>query len=272
MFPSIHIGEFELHLYALIFIAGVAVAVLIARRLCGRVSLPKPDVLYGTLYAFIGILIGSKLVYMITMLPKAINNWDLICQTYPGIPGRLFFLFNLLFGGLVYYGGLIGAVLFLFIYCRVYKVDFVAFADIFAVMIPFCHGIGRIGCFLTGCCYGIEYHGPFSVQFPYHAEMPELSAVPRFPVQLLEMALNMIFFGVMMFLFLKIKIYGGRLLGIYLVYYAVARYFLEMLRGDKIRGSVGAFSTSQLISLILLPLGVYLIIKGLPDRLRFKSY
>ena len=48
-------------------------------------------------------------------------------------------------------------------------------------------------------------------------------------------------------------------MGIYIIYYAVARYFLEMLRGDVLRGSVGVFSTSQLISLVLLPIGIILV-------------
>lgn len=48
-------------------------------------------------------------------------------------------------------------------------------------------------------------------------------------------------------------------MGIYLIYYSIARFLLEMLRGDKIRGSISVFSTSQLISLILLPVGIVLV-------------
>ena len=266
MFPSFHIGDLEVPLYGLIFLAGLAVAIIIARKISHRVSLPKPDVLYGALYAFIGILIGSKIVYCITMLPKLIKIWDLLDKAYPSFLNRIAYILTFLFGGYVYYGGLIGAVVFLYIYCRQYKVDFVAFIDVFAVMIPFVHGVGRIGCFLAGCCYGIEYHGPFAVQFPYQEGVPELSEVPKFPVQLFEAGLNFIFFGVLLFLFMKVGLRAGKVLGVYLIYYSIVRFILEYFRGDAIRGSIGVLSTSQIISIVLLPIGIFLTIKGLPKR------
>ena len=75
---------------------------------------------------------------------------------------------NYLFGGLVFYGGLIGAFLGIFCYCKQYHLSYVPYMDVFAPLIPFVHGIGRIGCFCSGCCYGIEYYGPFAIQFPYN--------------------------------------------------------------------------------------------------------
>ncbi len=271
MFPSFHIGDLEIPLYGIIFLAGIALAVLIARKFCMRASLPKADLLYGTLYSFIGILIGSKIVYCITMLPKLIKLWDLVEKAYPNFFSRMAFVLTYLFGGYVYYGGLIGAVIFVYIYCRQYKVDFLAFIDVFAVMIPFVHGIGRIGCFLAGCCYGIEYHGPFAVHFPYQSGVPELSEVPRFPVQLFEAGLNFIFFGVLLFLFLKIGLRKGKVLGVYLIYYSIVRFILEYLRGDAIRGGIGVLSTSQIISIILLPIGIFLTVKGLPKLRKAKE-
>ncbi len=270
MFPAIHIGDFQIPLYGITFLAGLALAIWIATMIGHRVSLPKADVLYGSLFAFIGIIVGSKVLYLITTLPGLFKYWEAVCKLYPDVFPRIFFILSYLLGGYVYYGGLIGAILFLYLYCRLYKVDFIAFIDLFSVFVPFVHGIGRIACFLAGCCYGIEYHGPFAVQFPYHAEIPELSEVTRFPVQLLESGLNFIFFGVMLFLFFRTGIRKGRLLGVYLLYYVIARFFLEMLRGDSLRGSVGFLSTSQIISLILLPIGILLILKGMPEKLHFR--
>ena len=130
--------------------------------------------------------------------------------------------------------------------------------DIFAPLIPLIHGFGRVGCFCSGCCYGKEYHGIFSVQFPYNEMIPELSDVPRVPVQLLEAGMNFLVFGILMYIGKKGICKTGQMMGIYLIYYTIARFFLEMLRGDGIRGSIGIFSTSQLISILLLPLGIYL--------------
>ena len=271
MFPSIHIAQLEVPLYGIIFLAGLAVAILMARKISHHVSLSKPDVLYGALYSFIGIVIGSKIVYCITMLPKLIKIWDILDKAYPNVFSRIVYIIQFLFGGYVYYGGLIGAVVFLYIYCRQYNVDFVAFIDVFAVMIPFVHGVGRIGCFLAGCCYGIEYHGPFAVHFPYQEGLPELSKVPRFPVQLFEAGLNFIFFGVLLFLFLKVGLRSGKVLGVYLVYYSIVRFILEYFRGDAIRGGIGVLSTSQIISIILLPIGIFLTVKGLPKLRKSKE-
>lgn len=261
MYPTISIGGIlDIPLYSILFLAGVLTAVLAARRLAHRAGLPKEDVTYGTVYAFIGILVGAKFVYLLTKLPALLSVLPDVGKSFEENFGdTLWYLVNFLLGGYVYYGGLIGAVLGVYCYCRRYKVDFLSFMDVFAPWIPFVHGVGRIGCFCAGCCYGIEYHGFGSVQFPYNRFIPGLDDVPRVPVQLMEAGLNFAFWGVMLFLFLKKEIRGGKLLGIYLIYYAIVRFALEMLRGDKIRGGVGIFSTSQLISVILLPIGIVLL-------------
>ena len=129
----------------------------------------------------------------------------------------LLFLMNYLFGGLVFYGGLIGAFLGIFCYCKQYHLSYVPYMDVFAPLIPFVHGIGRIGCFCSGCCYGIEYHGPFAIQFPYNEAVPQLSQVPRFPVQLLEALMNFLLCGILFCLMKKKNLRNGRLMGIYLI-------------------------------------------------------
>lgn len=213
-----------------------------------------------SIYAAIGILIGSKLLYCLTRLPSLIQKWDAVAAGFDkNFMQTLLFLMNYLFGGLVFYGGLIGAFLGIFCYCKQYHLSYVPYMDVFAPLIPFVHGIGRIGCFCSGCCYGIEYHGPFAIQFPYNEAVPQLSQVPRFPVQLLEALMNFLLCGILFCLMKKKNLRNGRLMGIYLIYYSIARFLLEMLRGDKIRGSISVFSTSQLISLILLPVGIVLV-------------
>lgn len=260
MFPSIHLGFADIPTYSTIFLAGFFIAIIIARKIAGRYRLAKEDVLYGAIYAAIGILIGSKLLYCLTRLPSLIQKWDAVVAGFDkNFMQTLLFLMNYLFGGLVFYGGLIGAFLGIFCYCKQYHLSYVPYMDVFAPLIPFVHGIGRIGCFCSGCCYGIEYHGPFAIQFPYNEAVPQLSQVPRFPVQLLEALMNFLLCGILFCLMKKKNLRNGRLMGIYLIYYSIARFLLEMLRGDKIRGSISIFSTSQLISLILLPVGIVLV-------------
>lgn len=151
-------------------------------------------------------------------------------------------------GGFVFYGGVIGGILGYFIGVKIAQCKITDFIDIFAVLIPFIHGFGRIGCFCAGCCYGIPYEGPFSVVYK-----TPLSSVPTgvgiFPVQLLEALLLFILFIVLLILFLKNKKF---LFFIYLIVYGLIRFFLEFLRFDFERGFILGLSVSQFISIILI--------------------
>lgn len=261
MLPYITLfGKISVPLYGTVFLLGFCAALIAARRMAPSFGLPKDDVTYGTLYGLIGVLIGSKVLYMCTKLPGIIEKWDYVVRSLKKAPwDTVMYVSAYLMGGFVFYGGLIGAVAGVYRYCRHFHVPFVPFLDIYAPLIPFIHGVGRIGCFCAGCCYGKEYHGFGSVQFPHNELIPALDAVPRIPVQLIEAGLNFIVCAVLLYVMKKKKVCSGRLMGVYLLYYIVARFLLEMLRGDVIRGSVGLFSTSQIISLLLIPVAVVLL-------------
>ena len=265
MLPYIDLGILQLPLYSMLFLIGFAIALVIAVKLGGRYRMNKDDILFAAIYGVIGLLIGAKVMFFITKVPIVVRNFDAfikLCKV------DLMEGLNFLLGGMVFYGGLIGFCLGVLRYCRHFKVPIFDMADLYAPLLPFAHAFGRLGCFCAGCCYGIEYHGPLAVQFPYNELTPELSEVERFPVQLLEAFLNFICFGVLLYILVKNlnkkkedrKLKQGQLLGFYLAYYLVARTLLELLRGDAVRGKVGFLSTSQIISILLIPLAVFLII------------
>lgn len=257
MYPFIKITEqIKIPVYSLIFIVGFLLAICLARKLAPRFHATKEDTTYAAAYGAIGILVGAKVMFFLTKIPNIVMKFDsfwLVLREQPLLA------LEYAFGGFVFYGGLLGGILGAWLYCKQYKEPFFPLLDIFAPLIPLIHGFGRIGCFCSGCCYGKEYHGLFCVKFPYNEMIPELSSVPRFPVQLLEAVMNFVVFGVLMYIGKKGICKTGQMMGMYLVYYTVARFFLEMLRGDQVRGSIGIFSTSQLISLVLLPIGIYLL-------------
>lgn len=257
MLPLIDIfGLIQIPTYSAAFMVGFLLLIILARKISPEYHVDKHDVTYASIYAAIGILIGSKIFYFLTKLPYIVKNFTVFTALWNKSPLAAV---NYCFGGLVFYGGLIGAVLGAYIYCRQYKLSFLPFLDIFPPLIPLAHGFGRLGCFLSGCCYGIEYHGFGSVQFPYNELAPELSAVPRVPVQLIEACANFIMFIILYAIQRRKCTKPGQLMGIYLLYYTVVRYLLELLRGDVIRGKIGIFSTSQLISLLLVPIAIILI-------------
>ena len=198
MFPFLVITEkIKIPLYGAIFMIGFFLAVLLARKLAPRFQGTKEDTTYAAAYGAIGILIGAKLLYFITKLPNIIIKRDSFFLLFREAPLQAL---EYAFGGFVFYGGLLGAILGVWIYCRQYKVPFQPLLDIFAPFIPLAHGFGRIGCFFAGCCYGKEYHGIFCVRFPYNEQIPELSEVPRVPVQLIEAGLNFVVFGILFYM------------------------------------------------------------------------
>lgn len=263
MYPYIHIvGNFNIPTYGTLFLIGFIIAVFIGRHIGPSMGIGKDDAFYGMLYCAIGILIGSKVMYFVSKLPDVVTNFSTVIEwaktDFGGLMGYLF-------GGLVFYGGLIGAVIGIYRYCYHFRVSFKAFVNVYAPLIPLIHAFGRVGCFLAGCCYGMEYHGFGAVQFPSPDKFPMfdtdpvLSSVPRLPIQLIEAGLNIIAFIILWTLTKKRRNKPMQTMGFYLVYYTVARFVLEFFRGDIERGYFGAITTSQWISLLLLPIAVILI-------------
>ncbi|MBQ1193904.1 MAG: prolipoprotein diacylglyceryl transferase [Lachnospiraceae bacterium] len=251
MLPAINIGGFELPLYGLVSIIGFVAAIAVACHLSPKSGWPRVDILFASFYGIIGLVIGAKLLYFIAYLPNIIKYWDLF-------RGRPFTILMYGFSGFVFYGGLIGFALGVWIYTKQFRIRFAPIMNVVAPAIPLMHAFGRIGCFLGGCCYGIEYHGPFAIHFPENSEVKSLGDFPRFPTQLVESLFNFILFATLFTYIKKGKPKEGQVLGIYLIAYPIERFLIEFLRGDAIRGKFLFLSTSQWISLLLLPIGIYL--------------
>ena len=212
-------------------ILAVVVYSLIRRR---RLNLAFDDLIHIVLCSLIGAIIGAKLLYLITMIPSIVRNFSVI-TVHPEI------LSNLLLGGYVFFGGLLGAIFMMWLYCKKYHVDFTGPAALFAGAAPLFHMIARIGCFLAGCCYGIE--ADWGVVYSISAGAP--NGVALIPVQLFESAANLLIFLAVL-IYQRKRLKGS--LTLYLVSYSVCRFLLEFLRGDEIRGHLLGLSTSQWIA------------------------
>jgi phosphatidylglycerol:prolipoprotein diacylglycerol transferase len=162
---------------------------------------------------------------------------------------------------LVFYGGLIGAFLGFYVYSKQFKINFITLLDLMAPSIPLIHGFGRIGCFTAGCCYGIEYDGLFHVIFQRSNAAP--NGVALLPVQLISSGIN--FLGcIALLIYARKERESGRVIGVYLIFYSMVRFIIEFFRGDVARGILFGVSTSQWISLILIPIGLWLYFKKFP--------
>jgi len=155
-------------------------------------------------------------------------------------------------GGLTFYGALLLAIPGAIWFCRRKRLDFLAVGDLVAPYVLVGQAIGRIGCFLEGCCYGAPTTGLFGVHFPGHA-------VARHPTQLYEMAADLALAGLLL-LAVKPGRRGERL-GWMLALYGAARALVEVLRDDP-RGGLGPLSTSQLVAIPAIALGLWLVARA----------
>lgn len=254
MLPFIYIFGYPLPMYGLLAILGMVVAVFMAARLGKVRGLYSSDVVFASFYCGIGIIVGAKLMYFITMLPKFVSNFDVFLNNPFGV-------MMYVFSGFVFYGGLIGGALGVVIYCKQFKLPLKPFMDVAAPAIPLMHGIARVGCLCAGCCYGMEYDGPFAITYPDNSFTHGMAGVPRFPTQLVETVVNLILFVALYIMVKRGKSRNGEALGVYIIVYSIMRFFLEFVRGDAVRGGFMGLSTSQWISLILLPLGIWLLLR-----------
>ena len=154
--------------------------------------------------------------------------------------------------GIVFYGGLIGMLITYSVCIRsklITKKDY-HILDVLAVTIPLFHTIARVGCFLAGCCYGIEKDTCISVLYTTIDQGRELTAL-RVPVQLIEASFNFFLFIYLLKLLRMDEWKSKRILYRYLIIYSMARFFFEFIRGDFARGIICGVSFSQVISVVI---------------------
>lgn len=259
MYPIIEIFGRTVGSYAVCSFIGLFIAVAVATKISKNNRIAFEDIILMVLAIVAGVLIGSHLVYVLTNVDKIIKYTGIIVEKIRADSLELSYIKYVIsecFGGMVFYGGFIGASAALIIYIKAAKITFKKeITDIFAVCVPLFHAFGRIGCFLGGCCYGVESRFGFIAN---NELLPEMSGVRRFPISLVESLFNFLLFLFLLYLFNNKK-QSGKLLFIYMLIYPVGRFIFEFFRGDEIRGIFLYLSTSQWISIILFVAGVIFI-------------
>lgn len=189
---------------------------------------------------FIASWVGAKIFFILTTKSISPDQYALSTNFWLG-------------GGFVFYGGLIFGLLFSIIFVLITKQKI---QDLNILVLPLMigHGLGRIGCFLAGCCFGKEWNFLF---------------FERYPVQLIEA------FSLFVLSFYSLRLIQKKHSPIvfYIISYSILRFVLEFMRGDFIRGiwSFG-LSTSQIISLCLIILsGIGLFILKKKQRVINKA-
>jgi phosphatidylglycerol:prolipoprotein diacylglycerol transferase len=255
MYPDlISLGFLHIKTYGAFMALGFIAAWQVLSWLCRRTGRNPEPCTNLIMFMMISGVVGARIAYVV-------EHWS---QEFAG---HLDMIPRVDKGGLMFYGGLILAIVVFFAWCRAKRERMLPMADLFAVVIPLGHAFGRVGCFFYGCCFGRLSGASCAVAFPrgspaWHEQLnvglitPDArAALPVLPTQLIEaVAVFFLFVALLMVHRRFWKERPGFVTGYYLICYACIRYGIEILRGDP-RASVGVFTISQAISLALILFG-----------------
>jgi len=214
-------------------------------------------------WSALGGILGAKTYYILENLDDLLSSSDPFGMIFSG-------------AGLVFIGGLIGAVIAVSVILRKNKLPWLLFADILAPLIILGYAIGRIGCFLVGDDYGIPTNVPWAISFPnglppttyevfeYRFPWIDLSnyapgLLSVHPTQIYETLICIFIFIYLWKSRTKIK-YQGSLFFTYLILAGVERFFIEFLRTNE-KYLFDLFSGAQILSIFMVLIGTYFIIQ-----------
>lgn len=235
----------DLPLYGFCIIIGVILGLLVVYFNAKKVILENEKVYALLIYIALGAIIGAKYYTYYTNYEKFKGVFD---------------FFKL---GLSSYGAVIGILIVLFIYSKQFKIKYKDLIYLLVTSIPLMYGIGKIGCFLSGCCYGIKYNGIFKVIYNYSLSAPKGESL--FPIQLLEAFVFILIFVYLSFLIKKEK-NKDYIIDFAFILCGLSKFLLEYLRASHINIFL---SCNQIVSLIFVGVGVCFILKKIVIKLKF---
>jgi phosphatidylglycerol---prolipoprotein diacylglyceryl transferase len=243
------IGTFAVHWYGIFVAMGFVAGLWTASRRAPKDGLSGETITDLGPWLIVGTILGARALYVISYWRE-----EFAAATF-------YEIFMVQHGGLVFYGGLIGATLAGVLFARVKKLSLWKLADTVAPSIALGSAFGRIGCFMNGCCYGRECRLPWAVTFP--PEATAAAGVPRHPTQIYDSLLNLAFYFFLAWLYRRKK-FDGQVFAVYLIGYAVLRSLVECFRGDYRVYYLGGWVTpAQLVSIGIV-VGGFLLMFLLP--------
>jgi phosphatidylglycerol:prolipoprotein diacylglycerol transferase len=242
----IHFHGVTLYTYGMFLALGFLAAIWFTNRNARFHGIKAEDISDLFFVILVSGIIGGRLLYVI------INF-----EAFRASPLDIFKLWN---GGLVFFGGFISAVVASIITLKIKKMPFLKTADIIAPGAALGHGIGRLGCFFAGCCYGRQCDLPIAVQFSHPESLAPLH-VPLHPTQLYMALANLALFFVLVF-FQRRKRFHGMIFLSYIILYSVFRFIIEFFRGD-FRGDFffDFLSVSQGIGILAVLIAAIVMVK-----------
>src|SRR5258706_11531843 len=242
------LGQITIYTYGVLLAAAYLLGLKLAMSRAQARGLDAAKVLDLGIYIIISALIGAKLLLVVTDF-----------RVFRADPAELLTLAR---SGGVFYGGLLLAVAVALWYIRRAGLPLWTTCDAFAPGIALGHVVGRFGCLFAGCCYGKPTTLPWGITFTDTFAATNVGTplgVPLHPTQLYEAGAELLILMVLLATERKGRPFPGRTFWLYMLLYAISRFIIEFFRGDE-RGTVGMFSTSQFISLLLAPIAIVMLV------------
>jgi phosphatidylglycerol---prolipoprotein diacylglyceryl transferase len=249
---AFQIGGITIHWYGVMIALGFIAGLWTASRRAPRDGITADAVFDLGPVLLVSAIIGSRVLYVA-------SYWN---EAFAGKPWWEMFMIHR--GGLVFYGGLIGATIGGIVYARIRNLPIWKMADILAPSIALGYAFGRIGCFLNGCCYGQVCAWPWAVHYPFGHETHPHGV---HPTQLYDSILSLGLYAGLAWLFSR-KRFDGQVFGAYLVGYALLRSVVEIFRGDYAGYYAGWATPAHLVSIGIFLAGLILLwqLSRLPRR------
>ncbi|MBI5788121.1 MAG: prolipoprotein diacylglyceryl transferase [Candidatus Schekmanbacteria bacterium] len=242
----ISLGFIKIHTYGLLIAMAFLLGFWLMAKQGQKEGIGNTQIIYDLgFYILLGAIVGSRLLYVAIEYRRYLDE-----------PFKIFYIWE---GGLVFYGGLIGALILGGWYVKKQHLSFWQMADLAAPSLALGQSLGRLGCFSAGCCYGKLSTG-WGVVFTHPESLAPLG-VKLHPVQLYSSLADLSVFVILLAL-QQVKKFPGQLIAYYLIFYSLDRYLIEFWRGDE-RGGINlgqiVLSTSQFISIFMFIAGLGLL-------------
>lgn len=216
---ALELGALKIHWYGVLLAVGFLSGLWTAARRAPLTGLTPDKISDAGIWLIIGAVLGARILFVATY-------WR---DSFAGEP--FWEVFMIQKGGLVFYGGLIGAALACILFCRRHQLALWKVADVLAPSIALGYVFGRLGCLMNGCCFGRAGDLPWAIKFPAHPNGGPPAGVPLHPTQLYDSLLNLVLYLGLAWLYRRKK-FDGQVFAAYLVCYAVTRSIVEVYRGD----------------------------------------
>ena len=261
---ALDLGFFQIKWYSIAYITGIVVGWWYLLKLIAQPGSPMArrhadDLVF---YATLGIILGGRIGYAAFYAPQLLLSSG---------------IFRLWDGGMSFHGGMIGTSIGIIVFARQQKLDWLRIHDYLACAVPFGLFFGRIANFVNGELWGKPSDVPWAIVFP-DTVGPGMLDPARHPSQLYEAGLEGIaLFAILWFAFwrTKARYEPGRLVGLFLLGYGLARFTVEFFRepDGQFRIWAGGFFANtihmgQVLTLPMIVGGLYLILTAKSRRTR----